>query len=116
MECMTWGFTSQDDLINQITSNGKIEPIETTKNDRRRRPGGHWQHLLNSAGTVPVATFGGTEATFTATDNTWSEGSIPIGDQTSPATKHILTMGASVVAAAGAPWFVLPIDLVGYAC
>jgi hypothetical protein len=71
--------------------------------------------LLNSAGTVPAATFGGTEATFTATDNTWSEGSIPIGDQTSPATKHILTMGASVVAAAGAPWFVLPIDLVGYA-
>ena len=109
------GFTSADDLINQVTTNGKIESIVYQKTSVAAGQAGHWQHLLNSAGSIPAATFGGTEATFTATDNTWSEGAIAIGDQTSPATKHILTLGASVVAAAGAPWFVLPIDLVGYA-
>jgi len=109
------GFQSQDDLINQVTTNGKIESIVYQKTSVAIGQAGHWQHLLNSAGSIPAATFGGTEATFTATDNTWSEGAIAIGDQTSPATKHILTLGASVVAAAGAPWFVLPIDLVGYA-
>jgi hypothetical protein len=109
------GWTSQDDLINQITTNGKIDSIVYQKTSVAVGQAGHWQHLLNSAGSIPAATFGGSEATFTATDNTWSEGAIAIGDQTSPATKHILTMGASVVAAAGAPWVVLPIDLVGYA-
>lgn len=109
------GWTSADDLTNQITTNGKLESIVYQKTSVAVGQAGHWQHLLNSAGSIPAATFGGTEATFTATDNTWSEGAIPIGDQTSPATKHILTLGASVVAAAGAPWFVLPIDLVGYA-
>lgn len=109
------GFSSQDDLINQITTNGKLESIVFQKTSVAVGQAGHWQHLLNSAGSIPAATFGGTEATFTATDNTWTEGAIHIGDQTAPATKHILTLGASVVAAAGAPWFVLPIDLVGYA-
>ena len=109
------GFTSQDDLINQVTTNGKIEPVVYQKTSVAVGQAGHWQHLLNSAGSIPAATFGGAEATFVSTDNTWSEGAIAIGDQTAPATKHILSMGASVVAAAGAPWFVLPIDLVGYA-
>jgi len=109
------GWTSADDLTNQITTNGKLESIVYQKTSVAVGQAGHWQHLLNSSGSIPAATFGGTEATFTATDNTWTEGAIPIGDQTSPATKHILSMGASVVAAAGAPWFVLPIDLVGYA-
>lgn len=109
------GFSSQSDLLNQITNNGKIEPIVYQKTTVAAGNAGAWQHLLNSAGTVPAATFGGAEATFVATDNTWSEGAIPIGDQTDPATKHILNMGVSCVAAAGAPWFILPIDLVGYA-
>ena len=50
------GFTSQDDLINQITSNGKIEPIVHQKRPSPPGQAGHWQHLLNSAGTVPAAT------------------------------------------------------------
>jgi len=109
------GFQSQDDLINQITTNGKLDTVVYQKTSVAVGQAGHWQHLLNSVGSIPAATFGGSEATFTATDNTWSEGAIAIGDKTSPATKHILSMGAGVVAAAGAPWFILPIDLVGYA-
>ena len=109
------GWQSQDDLITQITANGKIEPIIYQKTTVAAHTAGHWHHLLNSAGSIPAATFGGAELTFTPTDNTWAEGSIPIGDQASPATKHILSMGASIVAATGAPWFLLPVDLVGYA-
>ena len=109
------GFQSHDDLILQITTNGKIEPIIYQKTLAAAASAGHWNHLLNSAGTVQAATFVGAEATFVATDNAWVEGSIPIGDQTLPATKHIMSMGASVIAGTGAPWFLLPIDMVGYA-
>lgn len=109
------GFSSQDDLLNQISVNGKMDTIVYQKTTAAVGLAGHWHHLLGAGGSVPAATFGGTELTFTATDNAWSEGAIPIGDQTAPATKHILNMGVSLVAAAGAPWFVLPIDLVGYA-
>ena len=109
------GFASQDDLITSITTDGQIDTVVYQKTSPAAGLAGHWQHFLSGVGTIPAATFSGAEATFVATDNTWSEGAIPIGDQTLPITKHILNMGVSVVAAAGAPWFVLPIDLVGYA-
>lgn len=109
------GFSSQDNLIQSITTDGQIDTIVYQKTTPAAGLAGSWQHAINGVGTIPAATFSGAEATFVATDNTWSEGAIPIGDQTLPITKHILNMGASVVAAAGAPWFVLPIDLVGYA-
>ena len=107
-------FSSQDALINAITA-GQAETVVYQKTTPAAGLAGHWQHVLGGVGSIPAATFGGTEATFTATDNTWSEGAINIGDQTSPITKHITSVGCSLVAAAGAPWFVLPIDLVGYA-
>lgn len=109
------GWQSQDELITDITVNGQIDSVVYQKTSVAAGQAGHWQHLLNSAGSIPAATFGGAEATFVPTDNTWSEGSIPIGDQTAPVTKHLLNLGASVVAAAGAPWFIQAIDLVGYA-
>ena len=107
-------FASQDALISAITS-GQMETVVYQKTTPAAGLAGHWQHVLSGVGSTPAATFGGTEATFTATDNTWSEGAINIGDQTAPITKHLTSIGCSVVAAAGAPWFVLPIDLVGYA-
>jgi hypothetical protein len=109
------GWTSQDDMINQLTVNGKIANVVYQKTTVAAGNAGFWQSLLNSAGTPPAATFGGAEATFVPTDDTWSEGAVPIGDITLPATKNLLSIGASVVAATGAPWFLLPIDLVGYA-
>ena len=109
------GWTSQDDLITQMTVNGKQDSQILQKTLVAAGVAGHWQHLLTSAGNIPAAAFGGAEATFIPTDNTWSEGAIPIIDQTAPATKHMTAFGASVIAAAGAPWFVQPIDLVGYA-
>lgn len=108
------GFSSQSDLKNQITNNGKIDLFVYQKTLVAAGLAGHWGHLLTSAGSIPAATFGGAEATFIPTDNTWSEGAIPIPDQALPATKHLLNGGGSITAAAGAPWYVMPIDLVGY--
>jgi hypothetical protein len=108
------GWTSNDDMTNQITSNGKSGGFIYQKNFPAAGTAGHWQHLINAAGTPAAATFGGTELTFTATDDTWSEGAIQHGGDVSTATKHLIAAGGSIVAAAGAPWFVLPVDLVGY--
>lgn len=109
------GWTSTDDQVNQMTNNGKSDGFICQKNFVAAGLAGHWQHLINSAGTPPAATFGGTELTFTATDDTWTEGALQMGGDVSPATKHITALGGSIVAAAGAPWFVYPVDMVGYA-
>jgi hypothetical protein len=104
-----------DDMINQMTVNGKADSHILQKTLVAAGSAGHWQHLLTSAGNIPAATFGGAELTYVETTNAWSEGAIPIADQTLPATKHLTSMGASIIAAAGAPWFVQLIDLHGYA-
>lgn len=109
------GWTSMDDMVNQMTVNGKSDSQILQKTLVAAGVAGHWQHLLTSAGNIPAATFGGAELTYVGTTNAWSEGAIPIADQTLPATKHLTSFGASIIAAAGAPWFVQLIDLHGYA-
>lgn len=109
------GWTSQDDLINQITVNGKADSHILQKTLVAAGTAGHWQHLLTSAGNIPAATFGAADLAYTETTNGWTEGAIPIADQTAPATKHLTAAGASIIAAAGAPWFVQLVDLHGYA-
>jgi len=108
------GWTSQDDMINQMTSNGKTNGFIFQKNFVAAGMAGHWQHLINAAGSPPAATYGGTELNFTATDGTWTEGATYLSGDVSPATKHLTALGGSIVAAAGAPWFILPVDLIGY--
>lgn len=109
------GWTSMDDMVNQMTVNGKSDSQILQKTLVAAGVAGHWQHLLTSAGNIPAATFGGAELTYVETTNAWGEGAIPIADQTLPATKHLTSFGASIIAAAGAPWFVQLIDLHGYA-
>lgn len=110
------GWSSHDALINDITVNSNFEPANIVqKTSVAAGLAGHWQHFVNSAGSIPAATFGGAEATFVPTDESWSEGALYHADQSGTTTKHVISMGAQLVAAAGAPWVVLPIDLVGYA-
>ena len=108
------GFTSQDDLINQITVNGKTDTCILQKTLGAAGIAGAWQLLAPHIG-VPIASlFTGTDLTWVDTDDTWAEGVIWHGGDVSPATKHFLSAGANVVAAAGAPWFLMAIDLVGF--
>ncbi len=108
------GFTSQDDLINQITSNGKSDTCMMQKTLGAAGMDGAWQLLAPHVGWPQASVFTGTDLNWVDTDDTWAEGIIHHGGDVSPATKHFLSAGASVVAAAGAPWFLMAIDLVGF--
>ena len=108
------GFTSQDDLINQITVNGKTDTCILQKTLGAAGIAGAWQLLSPHAGWPIASLFTGTDLTWVDTDDTWAEGVIWHGGGVSPATKHFLSAGANVVAAAGAPWFLMAIDLVGF--
>jgi len=108
------GFTSQDDLITQLTANGKGDTVVTTKTLSSAGTAGAWTLLSGHAGYPPAATFTGSDLVYVATDDTWSEGTIYTGGDVDPATKHFTAGGACCVAAAGAPWYVMAIDLVGF--
>ena len=108
------GWTSQDDLINQITNNGKSGYIFGNNALSAAQVAGTWTLTAGHPGTPPAATFTGADLTYVPTDDTWSEGTLYHGGNVSTATKHMLNMGAMVVAAAGAPWMIMPIDLVGF--
>lgn len=108
------GFTSQDDLITQLTDNGKGGMVVTTKTLSAAQVAGTWTLLNGHAGYPPAATYAGADLTYVPTDDTWSEGTIYTGGDVDPATKHFTAASAACVAAAGAPWYIMAIDLVGY--
>lgn len=108
------GWTSQDDLITQLTVNGKADMAFFNKALGAAGMAGAWQLLAPHAGTPVASVFTGTDLNFVATDDTWAEGVIYTGGDKSPATKHFLSAGASVVAAAGAPWYIMAVDMVGF--
>jgi len=108
------GFTSQDDLITQLTENGKGDMVVTTKTLSSAGTAGAWTLLAGHPGYPAAATFTGSDLVYVPTDDTWSEGTIYTGGDVDPATKHFTSAGACCVAAAGAPWYVMAIDLVGF--
>lgn len=108
------GWTSQDDLITQITTNGKTGMVNTTKTLASAGTAGAWTLLAGHAGYPAAATFTGADLTYVPTDDTWSEGTVYHGGNVSTATKHFLNAGATAVAAAGAPWYIMAIDLIGF--
>lgn len=108
------GWTSQDDLINQTTVNGKAGQLDYQKTTPVAGVAGTWTDLGMGTGIPPANTYAGTSLTFVPTDDTWNEGAPWHGGNVSTATKHFLTAGASVFAAAGAPWILMCVDQVGY--
>lgn len=108
------GWTSQDNLIDDLTNNGQGDVAFCQKTLTAVQTAGTWC-ILGPHGGMPVAsTYAGTSLTYVPTDDTWGEGVIWTGGDKDPSTKHFLSAGASVVAAAGAPWYIMAIDLVGY--
>jgi len=112
------GFASQDQLIEAITVDGQYLRRDGSKTTSPAHTATAGWHLLSGLGGYPAAT------TFPGTDLVWSNCDENVGDGTtnfsllhggavSPMTKHILNVGASVVAAAGAPWQVKLVDLQG---
>lgn len=108
------GFQSQDDLINQITVNGKFDTCIMQKTLSAAGMAGAWQLLGPHVGWPQASVYTGADLTWVDTDDTWAEGIIHHGGDVAPATKHFISAGANVVAAVGAPWFIMAIDLVGF--
>ena len=102
------GFSSQDDLINEITSNGKFLSREYMKQTAPVHTAGGWHLLTALAGYPNAGTFPGTDLVWSSTDENNGDGTTiigpPMGGAVSTDTKHILSVGALMVAAAGAPW------------
>lgn len=108
------GWTSQDNLIDDLTNNGQTDIAFSQKTLATVQTAGTWALLSGHTGIPPASVFTGTDLTYVPTDDTWSEGVIWTGGDKDPDTKHFLSAGASVAAAAGAPWYIMAIDLVGF--
>ena len=112
------GYTSDDDMINQMTVNGKRGRMDFVKSTAPVHTAGGW-HMLNGLNGNPnQGTFPGTDLLFQSCWETSGDGTVVIGPQhggaVSPATKHLLSLKAMMVAAAGAPWVAMLVDLQGY--
>lgn len=113
------GFTSQDDLINEITVNGKFRRVDMFKSTTPAYTAGSWHMLTGLLGFPNQGLFPGTDLVWQNCAETSGDGSVVIGPQhagvVGPAdTKHILNVGASIIAAAGGPWQAKLVDLQGY--
>lgn len=112
------GFTSQDDLINQITVNGKYLRQDNSKILTPAHTAGGWHCLAGMGGYPNASTYPGTDLVWSNCDEFTGDGTtvlgIPNGGGVLSDTKHILNVGANLVAAAGAPWQAKLIDLQGY--
>ena len=113
------GFSSLDDLTFQITSNGKYLRRDGSKLTSPVHTAGGWHSLLGMAGNPVASTHPGTSLLWQNLDEFSGDGTnLPgIHNGGAPggtATKHILNVGASIVAAAGAPWQLKLVDVQGY--
>jgi hypothetical protein len=112
------GFVSQDDLLTQITA-GKYLRRDGAKLTTPVHTAGGWHSLFGLAGNPPASTFPGTDLVFQSCDEFTGDGTNIAGIQHGgipggSATKHIVNVGASMVAAAGAPWQLKLVDIEGY--
>lgn len=106
-------FASQDALISDITA-GQSQFSVRFKTISTAQVAGFWTNLDVFAGDTPAKTYAGASLTFVPTDDTWSEGAWQHGGNVSAETKHFITAGANIIAAAGAPWYLMAVDQVGY--
>lgn len=107
------GFTSQDDLINQITTNDKFGSTIYSKTTGVAGVAGYWTDLSVFAGTPVAETFAGTSLTYVACDDT-RDSAWYHGGNVADATKHALSVGATIAGVAGAPWILMCVDMQGY--
>jgi len=111
------GFTSQDDLLAQITA-GKYLRRDFAKLTTPVHTAGGWHCLIGLNGYPVATTVPGASLVWQSCDENSGDGTnrigIDHGGAVLPATKHILNVGAKIVAAAGAPWQLKLVDLQGY--
>lgn len=111
------GFSSQDDMIAEMTA-GKYVRRDNAKITAPVHTAGGWHCLAGLAGYPNATTYPGTDLVWSNCDENTGDGTTVLGIQHGGGvlsdTKHLVNVGASVVAAAGAPWQAKLVDLQGY--
>lgn len=113
------GFSSLDDLTYQITGLGKYLRRDGAKLTSPVHTAGGWHSLFGMNGNPVASAHPGTTLLWQNCDEFTGDGTnvagiLHGGPPGGAATKHILNVGANVVAAAGAPWQAKLVDLQGY--
>lgn len=108
------GFSSLDDFINEVTTNGKF-----SRNDWNKITGatgytaGRWYDFSVLNGTPVANAFTGTALAWQSTNES-SGFSMFHGGDVSAATKHIVNASAITAVATGVPAQLMLVDLQGY--
>lgn len=113
------GFSSVDDLISKVSTDGQFLRADWNKNflPTTAAVAGEWHCLVKGTGNPSTGSIynTGTNLAFQATsESTANAGGIPHGGNVSPATKHILNASAFTAAATTAPCILMLIDLLGF--
>jgi hypothetical protein len=115
------GFTSQDDLINQVSTNGNFYRADWQKSTfaTTAHTAGLWYSLFRGGGNPAADTIlgTGTNLAFQAlTDATANATGIPHGGNVGGGTgfKHLLNAAAQTAAATTAPCVLQLVDLLGF--
>lgn len=108
------GFSSFDDLINEVTVNGKLNRYDFSKTSAVTAAIGRWYDMSLQNG-LPVAQpyTAGTNLAFTALSDTTGTG-IWHGGNVSPDTKHLLNIGAFGNTPTSVPSVLQLCDILGY--
>jgi hypothetical protein len=111
------GFSSMDDMVNEMTTNGKFKRIDWNKNflPTTAAVAGEWHCLANGGGNPAAATIfnTGTNLAFQSCSDA-TTGAMQHGGNVSPDTKHILNASAFTAAATVAPGVLMLVDLLGF--
>jgi hypothetical protein len=115
------GFQSQDDLINQVSTNGKFYRSDWQKSSfaTTAHTAGLWYSLFRGGGNPPADTILGTGTNLAfqqLTDATTNATGIPHGGNVGGGTgyKHLLNAAAQTAAATTAPCVLMLVDLLGF--
>lgn len=115
------GFSSQDDMINQISTNGKFYRSDWQKSTfaTTAHTAGVWYSLFRGGGNPAADTIlgTGTNLAFQALkDDTTNATGIPHGGDVGAGTgyKHLLNAAAQTAAGTTAPCVLMLVDLLGF--
>lgn len=113
------GFSSMDDLINEITTNGKFWRQDWNKNmlPTTAAAAGEWSFLARGGGNPPADALFNTGSNLTfqpVSDTTANAASIPHGGNVYPDHKRLLNASSFSAAATSMPSVAMLVDLVGF--
>lgn len=113
------GFSSMDDFINEVSTNGKFKRTDWNKNMLPTTPAvaGEWSCLTRGGGNPAASTIfnTGTNLLFQPTyDSTATAGGIQHGGNVTPDYKSIINASAYTAAATVAPCIMMLVDILGF--